>query len=115
MFNNLQSYILFVEDLESVSDWYQNLFNTLPYRKDDTFVGFKINNCQFGIHKADNKITHGNSTVGYWNVNNIQETIKKFTLKGAEIYRLPIEIEENQIICQIKDPFSNIIGLIETK
>ncbi len=35
----------------------------------------------------------------------------KLTALGAKLYRGPLDIEDNQVICQLMDPFGNLIGL----
>ncbi|MBC7742314.1 MAG: glyoxalase/bleomycin resistance/dioxygenase family protein, partial [Bdellovibrionaceae bacterium] len=51
-------------------------------------------------------------SVGYWRVSDFDSTVKHFKNHGAELFRGPIQIPTAERICQIKDPFGNVIGIV---
>ncbi|WP_157497580.1 VOC family protein [Gilvimarinus chinensis] len=64
------------------------------------------------IVQADHKVNSAPSgTVLYWQTDNLEEAVMKLTALGAKLYRGPLDIEDNQVICQLMDPFGNLIGL----
>ena len=80
---------------------------------DDNFGLIKIGENELCFHLADDKspVTTGGS-VSYWHVNDLLDVVDLFVENGGVIYRGPIEIPENdEGICQIKDPFGNVIGI----
>ena len=109
----LHSVYLFVSDVKKSSAWYSKVLNTPLTIDEDKFGLIKIGSNEMCFHQADEKspVSTGGS-VAYWSVENLTDTLDLFLKHGGLLYRGPIEIpESNEGICQIKDPFGNIIGL----
>ena len=104
---------LFVENIQASKNWYQKVFNQKPIIDLDNFVEFRLGSSGLCLHLADVKspLTAGGS-VGYWKVTDFKKTIKLFTQFGGSVYRGPLQLPTSESICQIKDPFGNVIGLI---
>lgn len=110
----LFSIYLFVNDVVTSKDWYSKVLNLKPIIELQDYAEFKVN--QFNhlcLHPQDLKspLSTG-GCVGYWKVKNIKSAIEHFQNHGAKIYRGPLLVENHQQICQMLDPFGNIIGLI---
>ena len=111
--NKLHATYLFVENVRESSLWYSKVLNTQLGIDDDNFSLIKIGDNELCFHQTDEKspVSTG-GCVGYWHVDNLLEVANTFVENGGTIYRGPIEIPENdEGICQIKDPFGNVIGL----
>ena len=64
------------------------------------------------IVKADEKVATGKyGNVLYWLVSDYEATLTRFLDNGARLYRGPMEIENDLIMCQLEDPYGNLIGL----
>ncbi len=112
-FGAVHSVVYFVKELAKAKQWYSKMFGILPYRDDKDFIGFEIGAMLLGLHRADKKTEPGTSQVAYWCVDDLNEATEYLLSEGAEIYRKTIKIAEGGKVCQLKDPFGNIIGLAE--
>lgn len=77
---------------------------------------FLVSNAQITrratIVQADEKVSTGKSgSVLYWRVSDFEETLAHFLSLGAKLYRGPLNIESGMVMCQVEDPFGNLIGL----
>ena len=109
----LHAIYLFVNDVKKSSAWYSKVLNIPLTIDEDNFGLIKIGQNEMCFHQADDKspVSTGGS-VAYWSVENLTETLSLFVKHGGSLYRGPIEIPEtNEGICQMKDPFGNVIGL----
>lgn len=95
-------------------DWYKKAF---PKAKqisvpDLNFEYLRINNVNIETVNADKKVGTGAfGSVVYWKVLDFEKTKQHFESIGAVLYRGPMKIENNQKMCQFKDPFGNLIGI----
>jgi predicted enzyme related to lactoylglutathione lyase len=113
IFKKLHAIYFFVDDVKASSSWYGKVLGIPPDIDDENFGLFRIGIFELCFHKADKKspVSTG-GCVGYWQVDYLNEAIHLFVVHGGMIYRGPIEIPgEHEGICQIKDPFGNVIGL----
>ena len=109
----LHAIYLFVDNVKKSSSWYSRVLNIPLTIDDENFGQIKLGQSELCFHQADTKspLTTGGS-VGYWQVADLLEVANLFVEHEGAIYRGPIEIpESNEGICQIKDPFGNVIGL----
>ena len=60
-----------------------------------------------------NNIQTGNNAVAYWSVNEIENIVEKLKSLGAEINSPVTNVGGGIKAAVIKDPFNNLIGLIE--
>ncbi len=104
---------LFVNDMLESKNWYEKLFNIKPDVNLDNYVEFRLGSAGFALYLADSKSPASTGgSVGYWRVVQFEKTINLFIENGATVYREPISLPNLDQICQVKDPFGNIIGLI---
>ena len=108
------SIVFFVRELRKTAAWYSKLFEILPYRDDADFIGFHLDGIDLCFHRLNQKaVDPSGAQVAYWHVENLDKSIIEFGENGASIFRKPIQIPEGGRIAQIKDPFGNILGLME--
>lgn len=114
MFLGLRTTIYRVKtsDLGKAKEWYAQVFGKKPYFDEPFYVGFNIGGFELGLEPVDEKLVHGNTTYSYWGVENIEAAFahcaKTATIDSA-IKNVGGEIK----VGSVKDPFGNIIGLIE--
>ncbi len=94
--------------------WYQKAFlmAKVNYLKEFDFTVLDINGFSLEIVQADDKVSAGKSgVILYWSVDSLNATMKHFDAMGTRLYRGPLNIENGLLMCQLEDPFGNLIGL----
>ncbi|MGL1138416.1 VOC family protein [Vibrio parahaemolyticus] len=106
--------LVHVPDVAKGLEWYKKAFpEAVPiYHSDFDFTVLDLNGFSLEIVEADEKVGTGkNGTVIYWSVDNLPAALAHFEALGAYLYRGPMEIESGLFMCQVEDPFGNLIGL----
>ncbi len=106
--------LVHVPDVSKGLEWYQKAFPTAQatYFSDSDFTTLNIDGFYLEIMQADTKVSAGKAgTVLYWSTENIDESLAFFCSIGATLYRGPMSIENGLVMCQVEDPFGNLIGL----
>lgn len=106
--------LVHVHDVKKVLAWYQKAFPTATahYMEAFDFTQLTIGDFSLEIVQADEKVSAGKcGTVLYWAVDNLDESLAHFRSLGATLYRGPMNIENGLAMCQVEDPFGNLIGL----
>ena len=109
----LHAIYLFSDNVKKSSAWYSNVLNTPLKIDEDNFGMLEVNGYEMCFHPSDQKSPASTGgSVGYWYVDSLMKAVNHFVESGGVIYRGPIEIpHSNEGICQIKDPFGNVMGL----
>jgi len=111
---NPSAVLVHVPDVAKGLEWYKKAFpEAVPvYHPDFDFTALDLNGFSLEIVKADKMVGAGKSgTVVYWSVDNLCVALAHFQKLGARLYRGPMEIEDGLSMCQVEDPFGNLIGL----
>ena len=106
--------LVHVDDWEAGFSWYREAFPgaTIVELPEFEFRALRIGNFITEIVRSDEKVPSGKAgTILYWSVDNLLEAIAHFGQLGAELYRGPMQIEDGLGMCQVADPFGNLIGL----
>ncbi|OOE63740.1 VOC family protein [Salinivibrio kushneri] len=106
--------LVYVPNVNEGLEWYRKAFpNAMPiYYPDFDFTVLDLNGFQLEIVQADEKVRNGKcGTVLYWLVDDLLSALEHFKTIGAELYRGPMAIEHGLSMCQVTDPFGNLIGL----
>jgi predicted enzyme related to lactoylglutathione lyase len=114
MFKQLDTILLFVENVQASKAWYQQFLSLDPIEDLPDFVSFRIGSTHFNLHLADalSPVSTGGS-VAYWQVENLELALIKAQEMGGTLYRGPLFIKETgQTMAQLRDPHGNVFGLI---
>ncbi|QUJ66241.1 glyoxalase/bleomycin resistance/dioxygenase family protein [Photobacterium sp. GJ3] len=106
--------LVHVSDVAKGLEWYQKAFpEAVPiYHQDFDFTVLDLNGFSIELVQADEKVGSGkHGTVIYWSVDDLSATLAHFESLGAHLYRGPMQIENGLSMCQLEDPFGNLIGL----
>lgn len=106
--------LIHVDNVKLGLDWYAKAFpeSKAVYLESSDFTLLDINGFLLEIVQADEKVDSGKSgTVMYWSVPQLDIAINYFKSIGAKLYRGPMAIENGLGMCQVEDPFGNLIGL----
>lgn len=106
----LRTTVYKVEDLKKAKEWYAKAFKTEPYFDEPFYVGFNIKGYELGL-QPDASIK-GDSVLSYWGVENINTEFKRLIDIGATEHEKPMNVGGELMVCSVKDPWGNIIGLI---
>ena len=102
-----------VKDLAQAKAWYTKAFKTEPYFDESFYVGFNIQGYELGLLPEGNETNlKGENVLSYWGVEDIQKELERLIELGATIHEKPINVCGELLVCSVKDPWSNIIGLI---
>lgn len=115
MLKGLRTIVYHVCNLEVAKMWYSEMFEIEPYFDESFYVGFNIGGFELGLDPSDKEYTKGNSSITYWNVDDIDTAIERFRSKNVHIHQEIHAVGEGIRLGSIRDPFGNIIGLIEIK
>ena len=106
--------LIHVADWRAGLAWYARAFPaaTLADPLPDRWTWLDIGGVQLEIVPADEKVASGAAgTVVYWSVPDLDERVGQLQSIGAELYRGPLAIDAGLFMCQMKDPFGNLLGL----
>ncbi len=116
---NLDSAILYSDDLERITNFYVNEIGLeVEYRDKDQFVSFKFpNGARLGINKPENALRDrdlpGHQTV-FIRVDDVKQRSEEMIAKGYELFE-PYADEDWGEFFAILDPDGNKIGFIKSR
>ena len=106
----IKAFIYPVKDLAKAKELYQQLLGVAPYADAPYYVGFKIGDMDIGLDPNG----HNNGLTGpiaYWQVTDIQETLRKLVAAGAKIQQETKDVGGGMLVAIALDADGNIIGL----
>ena len=109
----LRTVVYRVTDREKARDWYAKAFGVTPYFDQPFYVGFNIGGYELGLDpNAPTSPGDGSSTT-YWGVTNLDTALASLLELGATVHDPARDVGEKIRVAAIKDPFGNVLGLIE--
>lgn len=116
MFQGLCEVLYFVDDVRTAAAWYGLFFGVVPefHEEDGRPRGalLHIGSAALLVHPADEKMPSGHAgQVVYWNVEDFSAALAHAESLGACLFRGPIAIPGERLMCQVRDPFGVLIGL----
>ncbi len=101
-----------VNDLIQAKTLYGKLLGVEPSMDEAYYVSFSVGGQDVGLDP------HGHSqgmtgAVGYWDVDDIKETLKLLLDAGAVVQQEVKDVGGGKLIASVKDADGNIIGLIQ--
>lgn len=107
----IEQIVFFVDDVDEAVAWYQDVVGGSLDRSGLPSV--VVEAVRMVFHPADGKTRAGEGgTVPYCRVDVLVAAVEAFCAAGASVYRGPLVIEDGRTICQVRDPFGNVLGLI---
>ncbi|WP_246616514.1 VOC family protein [Thaumasiovibrio subtropicus] len=106
--------LIHVPNVDKGLAWYQTAFPAASpiYHPESNFTALDCEGFHIEIVQADEKVSNGKcGSVLYWSVEDLTTTLRHFEALGARLYRGPMKIENGLSMCQLEDPFGNLIGL----
>ena len=112
---SLDHVVMFVPEVRAAAEWYSSALGLPIASLDDNFGYIQIGSFQLCFHAADEKANAGHrGQVAYRRVSSLTQTCALLERAGATLYRGPLVIGNGEAICQMSDPFGNLLGLVGT-
>jgi predicted enzyme related to lactoylglutathione lyase len=113
MESGMKTIIYPVTDLARAKALYGALLGVAPAMDEAYYVGFRVADQDIGLDP------HGHSKgmtgpVGYWNVENIEESLTLLLAAGAETQQAISDVGGGKLTATVKDADGNVIGLIQS-
>ena len=99
---------------EAGFDWYRRAFPAAIVRELPAlgYSYLELDGVAIELVQADEKVAAGPAgSVVYWWVDDFKAVLAHLIGLGAQLYRGPMAIEAERVMCQVRDPFGNLIGL----
>ncbi len=103
-----------VTDVEAGLAWYRRAFTNARLESvgEPAFKRLNVGEIHIEVVPADDKVPSGPAgSVVYWYVAHFEPALLHFQSVGATLYRGPMSIENEERMCQLRDPWGNCIGL----
>ena len=109
----LRTTIYKVGNIDAAKEWYTQAFETDPYFDEPFYVGFNIGGYELGLQPEENPtIEKAETVLTYWGVNEVDTEFNRFLTVGAAEHEKPQDVGGGIVVASLKDPWGNIIGLI---
>jgi len=107
---------VFVDDLDRATAWYAERLGRQPVTTREQLATFEIGgggaSARLTVHRSDEYNDPGpRGTVAYWDVEDVDALVAEWTAHGAVAHRGPKTVFSGERLCQLQDPFGNLIGL----
>lgn len=113
MTKGLGTIIYPVKDIDQAKTMYSSLFGVQPYLDAAYYVAFDVGGQDIGLDP--NGHSQGmTGPVGYWHVDDINETLKALLDAGAMVQQEVTDVGGGKLIATATDVDGNIIGLIQS-
>jgi predicted enzyme related to lactoylglutathione lyase len=113
MTGRLRTIIYPVKDIARAKELYRALLGVEPVMDEPYYVGFDIEGQDVGLDP--NGHAQGmTGPVGYWNVEDINKSLKLLLDAGAESHQEIKDVGGGKLIATVKDADGNVIGLMQS-
>jgi catechol 2,3-dioxygenase-like lactoylglutathione lyase family enzyme len=110
----LRTVVYEVTDLPRARAWYAALLGIEPYFEQPYYVGFNVGGFELGLHPDTTvRAEDPGRAVAYWGVASMSALWPRLLAHGAVEVSKPRDVGEGIQVATAKDPFGNLIGLIE--
>jgi predicted enzyme related to lactoylglutathione lyase len=111
MIKGLRTAIYPTPDLEKGKAWYSEVFGVAPYFDQPFYVGFAVGGFELGLVPDAKPGMDGCNA--YWGVDDVVAEVARITALGAAVHSEVQDVGEGIRVAELKDPFGNVLGLIE--
>ncbi len=114
MSSGIVEIMYFVPERLEAARWYAELFQSeIEWQDEPDHFFLKVGDQEIWFHEADAKMASGAAgQVAYWRVDNFSGFFKRAERLGATLYRGPLDRQDGFHMCQLKDPFGNVFGIV---
>jgi predicted enzyme related to lactoylglutathione lyase len=115
MFLGLRTAIYHVNDIERGKAWYSKVLGVDPYFDQPFYVGYNVGGYELGLQpdEAAGAAARAEGAVAYWGVPDAAAAFQQLIELGATTHEVVQDVGEGIKVGTVKDPFGNILGVIE--
>lgn len=114
MFLGLRTAKYSAKDLAAAKRWYAEVTGVQPYFDEPFYVGFDIGGFELGITPDDGAAAERpEAGIAYWGVKDAAAAYARLIERGASDHEPIQDVGEGIRIGSVRDPFGNILGVIE--
>jgi predicted enzyme related to lactoylglutathione lyase len=117
MFKRVAEIMYFVPDRLAAAQWYSRLFDTaITSLENPEHFFIRVDEQEIWFSQADRKVPAGAAGhVAYWQVEDFDAVLERATQLGAKLYRGPLDRQDGSYMCQVQDPYGNLLGFFGPK
>jgi len=113
-FLGLRTVVYQVTDLGRAKAWYRSVLQIDPYFDQPFYVGFNVGGLVLGLQGGVGGVGGGGGgAVPYWGVESMAAVWPRLLALGAEPVMPAQDVGEGIQVATVKDPFGNLLGVIE--
>jgi len=112
-FLGLRTCIYRVNDLSKATEWYAQLLGFPPYFNEPFYVGFNVGGYELGLQPEEGATLRGENVETYWGVENATSAYAHLLACGASPQAQPTDVGGGIVVATAKDPWGNLIGIIQ--
>jgi lactoylglutathione lyase len=112
-FKGLRTCIYRVSDVAAATAWYAQMLDIQPYFNEPFYVGFNVGGFELGIQPEEGAILRGENVETYWGVDDIEAAFARLIAHAATPHQTPTNVGDGIWVATAKDPWGNIIGIIQ--
>jgi predicted enzyme related to lactoylglutathione lyase len=112
-FLGLRTVIYKVGDLEKAKNFYSKILGFAPYFDEPFYVGYNVAGYELGLQSTDAPIQPVENIEAYWGVQDIQASYQSMLSDGASVNTEPQNVGDDIWVATLRDPWGNIIGIIQ--
>lgn len=101
-----------VKDIAAAKQLYSEMLGVTPLMDEPYYVGFNVEGQDVGLD-PNGHAKGMNGPVGYWNVDDINDTLQALIASGASPQQGVTDLGGGKLIATVSDADGNIIGLIQ--
>lgn len=114
MLLGLRTVIYKSADLTRAKAWYSEVFGIEPYFDEPFYVGFNVGGYELGLDPDVRGERPGpGGSVAYWGVTKLADVMQRLAKLNVEVVAPARDVGEGIRVASVRDPFGNVIGLIE--
>jgi predicted enzyme related to lactoylglutathione lyase len=109
MNNGIKLVVYSVKDMANGTKFYKDLLGVAPYSESTYYTGFRVGDQEIGLVPAGSTPAAG--PLVYYDVDNIQQTLKTLLDGGAQEVQKLRDVGGGLLVASVKDADGNVIGL----
>ena len=113
MFLGLRTVTYPAPDLAAAREWWTRVLGFPPYFNEPFYVGFNVGGFELGLVPDQPPALAGDGPISYWGVSEIHSARQRLIDCGAVGVTDVTGVGEGIQVATVRDPFGNLVGLIE--
>ncbi|CCH88983.1 putative Glyoxalase/bleomycin resistance protein/dioxygenase [Modestobacter italicus] len=111
-FASVTDVFCFVPDLAAATAWYTDRLGSPPVLVARQLARFDLGGSRLTVHSIDEFNGGGPAgCVACWDVEDVDALVAEWVRHGAVAHRGPKTIMTGERLCQLRDPFGNLLGV----